>query len=233
MNRTHVSLLVIAMMCAGCLDFVEPEACERPSDVAEVTLSASQENDSTIQISGAMVPGYDECGTSRPVLREDLIVFGVLVPPDTVIGGHIRGYTARLVLDDSTRHVFTVDPPPIAGLSSRPTVEWFGIRRVGGDTLWLEPGEDLVLHIEFVAGSPRPEPPSRRWALGWSSGQQPFQIFAEGLPPETLRVPAQYLSPGSLTPVTLYYSQSGSVTTPGYWARYHYATNISWTAIVP
>jgi hypothetical protein len=233
MKPTLFPVLLISVVCAACLDFVEPEPePPREPEDARVHITAFRVNDSTFEISGAMFPGFDESGARRGVLREDVIVFGVSIPPDTTIEG-TPVYRHHMIADDSLRSIFTVDPPEITGIPSRPIVRWFGFRQVGADTVRLQRGEDLVLHIESNFGISQPTPDSRRWSVHFGANAPGFIISADGVPPDSLTVPAQYLPlSDSVMTVSLSYSQSSLVTMPKYSGTYHYITGASWTVVV-
>jgi hypothetical protein len=233
-KQTLFCLALISLSCVGCLDFVEPAAPAPDSTRARIFLSAYQGTDGRTSIDGGFAPGIDANGEHRTISREAVIAFGVTIPPTVMREDSIRIYKHQMTVVDSARGIFTVDPPAVNGLASRPVVRWFGFRKISPDTIRLERGADLVLDIEMSLGTSQPMPDSRDWFLFLGADPQRFSMGGTGPPPATIRVPAQYLqvSADSVMLAILSFNQHGTVVVPHYEADYSYYAQSSWTVIV-
>src|SRR5690606_37747801 len=78
------------------------------------------------------------------------------------------------------------------------------------DTIVVRPGDDIVLHMDTADAVSVPENPNRQWFLDVSAGGQSFRLSSNGLPPLTLRIPAEWVPPpqNNHALVSMVYQQS-------------------------
>jgi hypothetical protein len=91
-------------------------------------------------------------------------------------------------------------------------VRWNGLLRLDPDTVVAVRGQDIVLRMDTIAALSTPAP-FRQWFLDIRTGFRTFRLSSDGLPPLTLRIPADFI-PSSTDPlalVSLIYFQTGQV----------------------
>jgi hypothetical protein len=95
----------------------------------------------------------------------------------------------------------------------------------------MVPGGDLALVLESDLGTPEPAPGIRQWFLTIAGDSTTFRLGGDGLPPDTILVPARWIPPGDSLAVRLIFSQSASVTPPpgDYVGIFALDTRLFWT----
>jgi hypothetical protein len=208
------SAALTVVLAAGCIDFVEPDIAELgAAAVAQVTIRLTDLG--TVEINARVAPGLDAAGFRRSV-EDPLEVFDRIIEPDSVTRNGTRIYLETWqaspdIVADTVRFqapaVHPVTAPP-------PAVQWLGIRRAGSDTASLDEGDDLRLAIRLTEGDARPQPQIQQWFLRLGTDSSAFNISADGVPPDTLRVPAHWIPPGDSIGVRLIFNQSAVLREP-------------------
>jgi hypothetical protein len=235
MMRASNSLFVCAALsCVGCMDFIEPDLAAENA-AATISVSALQENDSSLLlIDAVLVPGLDEDGFRRRVVRDTLIAFGLSIAPSSIRRKDNRVYEARQTVTNPASIAFTVDPPLIEGLPQRPSIRWFGLRKVGADTIRLRRGEDLILRVDTSLGASQPTPETRNWSLQLVGKRNEFRLGGSGMPPTTIIVPAMWIPalPDTVLRATLLFNQSAVLIASNYRGLYNHFVRTNWTVIL-
>jgi hypothetical protein len=183
---------MLTAAAGACIDFVEPELPFRGAPPHfEGVLRVW--NDGSAGADGALTPGYDDYAVLRVIERETLRALNRAVPPTTVTADGTRVYNDRWTTTrDSVAGMLVFEAPPVAGVTSRPGFRWSGIATPQDDTLTLSAGADLALVVE-TATLEDPEPTTRQWLLSLAGATGTLRIGADGIPPDTLLVPARFL----------------------------------------
>lgn len=201
----------LALASAACWDFVEPDfpGAGAPAVVA-VDVFADERGTATV--SGLLAPGLTKGGLQRRVVNDTLWVFDTPLTPRNVRPNGSREYATSLQLPPDGQRVLEVRNPSVEELSTPPATRWPTIRKIGPDTIQAAPNADLTLHIDTVLASAQPPPQIRQWFLELRGSDRPFRISSDGLPPASLRIPAEWLptpsSNGTIV-ATLQFYQSG------------------------
>ena len=189
MMMRRLSLLLIVGATAGCYDFVEPDF---PEAGAPAVLSASMFVDEfgNANFDGLLAPGLAIGGVSRPVPNDTIYVMGVKIAPGSIAPNRSRSYhyTGSVI----TPRRFTMQAPSVEGVGTPPGVDWFGMQKTDADTLFWTPGTTLTFHVRTNLGPSTPAPPIRQWFLELR-GDRSVRISSDGLPPDTLPVPPNFI----------------------------------------
>jgi hypothetical protein len=223
----------LAAFTAGCFDFIEPEFAEENAG-AVMQINARIDDKGNIVLSGLLVPGLNSDGFLREVVRDTLYVFGVAIPSDTVRANGTREYSLSAPLGaDILTQPFTIDPPRVEGIAVAPQVRWFSPRPLDPDTIRIDPGEDLVLHIARDSAAPTPNP-VEQWLLEMTSGSNRFQISANGPPPTELLIPATWIPEpvDSVVRVRFTSFQSTQLFLTDYRGAYSYTVQFDRTVVI-
>ena len=233
MKRLRALVLVLSAWSGGCFDFIEPEFAEQ--DAATVLqINASMGERGALNVQGLLVPGLDEEGFVREVVRDTLFVFGVPVASDTVTNAGTRVYRLSTQLPPQTRNLpFTIDPPIVSGISTGPRVEWSTPRSLEPDTIRIARGSDLLIRIAYDSTRSIPQP-NHQWFLSLSNNVQSFTVSSNGPPPAQLLIPAEWIPQPRDSVINLFFtsSQSAQVFLNDYRGAYNYGVSFDHTVII-
>jgi hypothetical protein len=213
--RTAPAPLLLALASQGCIDFVEPDI---PELGAPATLQATVRltDLGTAEIDAQLMPGLDGSGARRQLTGTPLEVLGQTIDADTIRRNGVRRYLESWVAPDSVvGQRITLRAPGIQGVvAAPPSIEWVGLRKLGTDTLELPAGQDLRLPVALGIGVSSPHPEITQWFLRLAGDSAAFGISADGVPPDTILVPAHWLPRGDELDVRLIYNQSSILRSP-------------------
>ena len=228
--RSRGLAVIACFALSACWDFVEPDLPAR-AGAAVLSVNALTDPAGVTIVDGLLAPGFDADGFTRDVLRDTLGVSGLRIAPlrRRSNGSLVYGFT-------DTIHVaggpFTVDPPVLRDVRDRPIVRWPGIRRLGGDTLHVLRGSDVVFRI-VVDDSADPKPPTQQWLLDLIGKETRFQVGGSGTPPLEIIVPARFIpAPDTAVAAILSFIQSGQPLTQSYRGIYNHTAQLAWIVIV-
>jgi hypothetical protein len=90
------------------------------------------------------------------------------------------------------------------------------MEKLGGDTVFVPRGGDAVLRVNAHLGQATPAVQVRQWFLTLSGPAGTIQVSGSGFPPDTLRVPPQFLpgTPPTTIAASLIYYQSAQLREP-------------------
>ncbi len=210
-----IRLMVVAFTAAfatACIDFVDPNIpgiSDRGSAAvleARITVTDSGRVNADVKV----LPGLDFEGFRRVVLTPRLEAMDRILQPDTVRrDGTLRYVEVWDVDPDIVLGPITLRGPEIDGVvAPPPSIEWFGVRRAGPDSLRLEEGKDLWLGVIAVEGPSTPPPSIRQWFLTLTSGDHSFRLSSDGSPPDSIRVPPNWIPVGDTVHARLIFTQS-------------------------
>lgn len=195
--KLGAALLVAMGACE--LNFTEPlrESTPRLSLWVSSTDSAA----GSLRIIGSLSPGFTERGVPREVQNEALTVGGEALFPMEVHEDGARRYQKQWTTSPfSTSPILVIRAPRVAGVQSiPPTLELRIPRRLGPELLHVARGDP----IEFrLAGTESPPPGVLHayWRLTVSDPNRrmsDLQVHADGFPPGTVSVPAEWLPAGA------------------------------------
>lgn len=234
-RRRQLGLLALALT-AGCLDFVAPDLPDRGMPaILDARLLVS--DDGTVQLAAYLVPGLDAAGYPRSVRADGLQVMDTTVVPDSVLEGGERSYAAEWrVPPAATSGPIELRAPALERVTaSAPVVRWYGLQRAVPDSLALATGAELRLPVAAVPGVPSPPPQLRQWSLDLSADSNAFHLGANGVPPDTLVIPMQWIpgGDGDTIQATLVFLQSAVLRPePGdYIGRIVLDTRLHWVVL--
>jgi hypothetical protein len=207
--------LLLVFASQGCLDFVEPDI---PEMGAPATLQATVRltDLGTAEIDAQLMPGLDGSGARRQLTGTPLEVLGQAIDADTIRRNGVRRYLESWIAPDSVvGQRITLRAPGVEGvLAAPPSIQWLGIRKLGSDTLDLAAAQDLRLPVDLGNGVSSPQPEITQWFLRLAGDSAAFGISADGMPPDTIVVPAHWLPRGEELDVRLIYNQSSILRSP-------------------
>jgi hypothetical protein len=210
------ALVAALVATTGCLEFADPTI---PNRAAPAVLQANMRvfDQGVFQVDGSLQPGRDSAGFQRSVQSPFIHAAGHLIEPLSLGSGGRRSYmTAMTIPPRETLGPFELIAPVIRGVDELPTVVWHGLARLDPDTIVVRPGEDIVLRMDTADAMPQPANPNRQWFLDVSAGPASFRLSSNGVPPLTLRIPADWIPPpeNGHALVSLVYLQSRQLRTP-------------------
>jgi hypothetical protein len=207
--------ILLGAATSACIDFVEPDLPFRgqpPFFQGVLRVWA----DGRAGADGVLSPGYDDDAVLRDVLRETVRAMNRAVHPMTVGDEGTRTYNERWgTTRDSVAGTLVFEAPLLAGELTPPRFRWEGITTPQDDTLEVGVGADLLLVVD--AGTAEdPAPDTRQWLLTLSGATGALRIGADGVPPDTLLVPARFLPAprDGIVDATLSYTRSLAVPQP-------------------
>ncbi|HET9981955.1 MAG TPA: hypothetical protein VFQ38_00140 [Longimicrobiales bacterium] len=234
--RRLLALATSPLLLTGCLDFVAPDL-PTPGPAA-FSASLDLTDSGMLLLSARLDPGLAQSRDWRVVPNDSIVLQGRGVGPAAVQTNGSRSYTAQLPAA-APAEVVTLRAPPVHGIEAPPVeLSWTPVRRLGRDTVVLEPGADLHVRIDTVGGRLAPEPRFRQWSLGLAaSNGDNFQIGGSGPPPTDIDVPARWIpgdAAGALV-ATLVVSQSSQTRPPpgDYLAAISTSQRIGWVVVRP
>lgn len=187
-----VPILILSQLLAGCWEFIEPEFAEQDATTV-MQVDARMNDQGDFFLSGLLVPGLDENGFVRAVVRDTLFVFGIPVAPSDTnpAGGRVYNLSTRLGPQVLARP-FTIEPPVVAGVGPGPAVRWSAPLPLDPDTIRVARGADLVVRIAYDTAIADPRP-TQQWFFELSAGLSRFQIGSNSPPPNRLIMPAIFI----------------------------------------
>jgi len=208
--------LAMALLLAGCIDFRQitepfPEPPPpRPELPAEFHANLVLEEGSGRRVEGVRIhalltPGRGPDGWPHDVGDDTLRVSGLPFTPVDVSPDGTRVYEGWVPLPEPGVEgmLLSVSPPPAARKEEWPPVLWQPVpRRIGGDTLEVGAGEDLLLPFSLPEPPAGPRPLDRSWYLEVGGGQSHFSVSGTGAPPSPLVVPLDLIPPTPGVPLT-------------------------------
>lgn len=207
--------LLPVLASPGCIDFVEPDI---PELGAPATLQATVRltDLGTVEIDAELRPGLDGSGERRRLTGEPLELLGQVIDADTVRrSGNLRYIESWAAAESIVGERIPLLAPGIEGVQAAPpSIEWVGARKLDADTLELQTGNDLILRVALGPGESLPRPSIRQWFLRLAGDSAAFGISADGVPPDTIHVPARWLPRGNKLDVRLIYNQSAVLQSP-------------------
>lgn len=233
---TRAPTLLIAAAClllAGCWEFLEPELAEQDAaTVLQVNARITERGD--FDMSGILVPGLDDDGFVREVLRDTLYVFGMAVPSDSTTPTGARLYRLSARLDPRLlMQPFTIDPPVVSGISAGPRVRWSSPLPLDPDTIRIARGADLLIRLAYDSTGSQP-PPQHQWFLELRNNADHFQIGANRAPPGQLLIPGIWVpqSTDSIVRVGFTSFQTAQIFQNDYRGVFGYTVQFDHTVIV-
>jgi hypothetical protein len=205
----------LAVAASACIDFVEPDLPFR-GEPALYQGVLRVWDDGRVGADGSLRPGFDDDAVQREVRRETLRALNRTVPPAAVgeDGTHTYndGWTTTR---DSVAGALVFEAPLLAGDAPPPGFRWSGVATPQDDTLMVARGADLTLVVE-TGSIEEPAPNTRQWLLSLSGSSGTLRIGADGVPPDTLLVPARFLPlpNAGFFAATLSYTRSLAVPQP-------------------
>jgi hypothetical protein len=182
----------LALLTAACIDFVAPDLPEIGAP-AVFQGNVRVREDGTVRVDAQLVPGIDEDGFRRRLATDEVIALGRRIPPRATMPNGTRGYVEEwMTTPDSVAGALALEAPVVEGVDAPPSIRWSGLVRVGPDTVALADGRDLVLRLA-VTGPDAPMALNRSWNLQLISTEGRFGISADGVPPDSISVPADWL----------------------------------------
>jgi hypothetical protein len=232
----RVALLpTVALACAACLEFEDPVIPDRHT-AAVLQANMRIFDTGTFQVDGTLSPGRESSGFLRVVQIPFIQSGPYVIAPKTLDERGVRRYQESFPVErGATEGPFELVPPDVRGAEQLPPVRWWGLRRIGSDTIIVPPGADIVLRLDTVPAPSQPANRGRQWFLDIRTGPTVFRISGDGPPPLTLRIPTEF-APGALggrTDIGLIYFQSAQIraTDNSYIANIVLDTRLSWVVL--
>lgn len=189
MARTLTALL-LALACAACVDFIEPEL---PNADGSFGLELVIDEDS-IRVDALLIPGQSESGDPRVITSAGMLIGDqVLLPVSSEYEGDpaLTYETVRARIHQATGLV--VQAPSVEGIPVLGRFRVQSIRRNGPDTITIDAGDPAVLTIHVPADSSQ-WAAQRMWTLGGSDGPTALQtVVRDRLPPTTISIPPYFM----------------------------------------
>jgi hypothetical protein len=218
-GRGHLPLALSALLLAGgCVEFAAPRVPNAGAP-ALLQLSVSIQEAGAITVSGQVQPGRDSSGVTRVPRDSSLYVAGLVLDADTVLARNTLPFNeTRPVPRELLLGPITIAGPEIAGIQAPPPMlVWYGVAS------WAAHGvrgtrRDAVLRVNARLGTPTPVPQVRQWFLNLSGSAGTIQVSGSGYPPDTLRVPPQFLPgtpPATIIASLLFYQSVQTRAPPG------------------
>ena len=206
-------LLSPLLLLAACLDFTDPILPNRATPaVLQVNMRAFDVGQFVVD--GTLLPGRDSAGFQRVVQSPFMMAGGFVVEPKTLGERGLRTYSSSFEIPrGATGGPFELIPPDVRDAGTLPPVSIVGLRRTDPDSLVVEPGVDVLLHMDPVPVQSTPTQLTRQWFMEVRSGASVFRISSDGAPPSTLRIPSEFIppSPGGRAIISMIYFQTASV----------------------
>ncbi len=233
MNASRSLVIVLCMWLGACWEFIEPEFAEQDASTV-LQVNATLNNQGSFNVNALLVPGLDDGGFIREVVRDTLYIFGLPIASDSSTRTGTRAYRVTTQLAPAAlAQPFTIDPPVVSDISTGPRVVWSSARTLEADTIRVARGVAVRIRIAYdsTLSSPRP---NHQWFLELVSGAQRFQIGANTPPPAELLIPAEWIpqTPDGVVRAFFTHSQSALVFLNDYRGAYNYTVQFDHTIIV-
>ncbi|NJD10776.1 MAG: hypothetical protein FIB01_10220 [Gemmatimonadetes bacterium] len=219
-NRGHLLLaLSAALLAGGCIDFVDPRLPNSGAP-ALLQLSVSLQESGVLMVSGQLQPGRDSSGVTRVPRDSALYIGGQVIEADTVLARNTLRFDATVVVSRAVlAGPIAMAAPAITGIqTTAPFLVWYGLVKVGGDTVIVERGGDATLRVNARLGQAMPAVQVRQWYLDLSGPAGTIRVSGSGFPPDSMRVPPQWLpgtAPAPLLASLLCYQSAQTRDPPG------------------
>jgi hypothetical protein len=235
MSVRRCLLLSPLLLLAACLDFTDPILPNRATPaVLQVNMRAFDVGQFIVD--GTLTPGRDSAGFQRVVQSPFMMAGGFVVEPKTLGERGLRTYSSSFAIPrGATGGPFELIPPDVRDAGALPPVSIVGLRRTDPDTIFVEPGSDVLLHMDTVPVQSMPSQLSRQWFLDVRSGARVFRISSDGPPPPTLRIPSDFIppSPDGRAFIGMIYFQTASLRsdTNNYFANIVLDVRLNWVIV--
>jgi hypothetical protein len=217
--RAVIRRLIVVASCsaaclasAACVDLAEPNLPSLNSSTV-FNITVRQIPGQPVIASGSLAPGRDSIGVPRRVLTP-LFVLNRAIDIGQPNAQRTFVIQQNIVLDSASFVGPFEIQPPIVENSATPTIfRWYGMRRLDGDTVRTDAVGDVALHVQTEFGTPGTPTPSRQWFLELTGAGGSIHVSGDGTPPQTIRVPVQFIpmGAGNRVDATLIYFQSATV----------------------
>ena len=107
MKAPSALLIVSCLWLGGCWEFIEPEFAEQDASTV-LQVNATLNDQGSLNVNALLVPGLDEGGFIRDVVRDTLYVFGLAIASDSSTRTGTRAYRVTTQLPPA---VVTQQPP--------------------------------------------------------------------------------------------------------------------------
>ncbi len=219
---------------AGCVTFVDPSLPKPGAALLTATVRLLSPHQASLEAD--LRPGLDAAHEFRAVPDDTIMVLGQPVAPTTTYRSGERSYNATLETD-SIPAVVTLTGPAVAEVeASPPSLRWYTVQKLDPDTIRAPAGGDVIFHVAPPPPGSTPEPTVRTWQLELRGPAHSIRIGGDGLPPEEIRVPSQFVpaAEGDQVFVTLQLFESVSlILSPGdYQALLGLDERLHWTVLV-
>lgn len=208
----------LAFAAAGCWDFVEPDFPEAGAP-AVLQVTAVIDESGKFSLDALLAPGLAIGGVQRRVERDTLDVYNLKLSPVSVRRNGSREYrfSGQVGIPNVLSVPFELSGPAVEGVTGPPPhVRWFPLRKADPDTISWVRDTDLLLRLQGPAGPSVPFPPIRQWFLEVRGASRSFRISSDSLPPNELRIPAEWVpeSTGDTLNVFFSFYQAGQQQSP-------------------
>jgi hypothetical protein len=225
-------LPLVLVAATGCVELTEPNIPDRR---APAVLQANMRifDAGIFQVDGSLAPGREDTGFLRIVQVPFIQAGQFVVEPRELTPAGTRLYHASFpVPRNSTDGPFELVVPDVRGVTPLAPVRWWGLRRIGPDTVVVRPGSDVAVRIDTVAAPSVPQHRARQWFLEIVTGVTVFRISGDQMPPLTLRIPAEWIPgrAGGSSRISLIYLQTAQLRAPdsSYIANVKLDTRLNW-----
>ena len=210
----RLTTLTTALLSAGCLDFADPVFPE--AGAAAVISATVVLEEGEASVSGQLSPGFDIVGFRREVPNDSLLVQAHRVGPRSVSETGARGYNQDLPFSGTAGPIEVVAPVIEGIIAPTPSYRWYGMERVGNDTVHAVLGEAVTLNINTGLGVDMPTPDRAQWFLTLNGARGTFRLGGDDEPPGRIFIAPEYLpvsEPGTVR-ATLIYQKSRRFSQP-------------------
>ena len=209
--RGHLLVtLTLALTNAACFDFEEPDLPEAGAPaILQAAIHVSDAG--LLHFTATLAPALTLEGLEREIVNDTIVVNGLRFGPRAVRRNGTREYDAETAQAAPAGTPLSLISPRIADVqASPPAVQWPTVQRLDPDSLVYTRGTELMLRARLV-GAESPAPQLRSWTVELASTEARFTLGGSGRPPETIRVPPQFVPEAQNGRVTaiLTYFQSG------------------------
>jgi hypothetical protein len=218
MRSAHtVRVLCLAAVCCttGCVDLAEPHI---PSLGAPAIFNITIRDIPGLPISasGTLNPGREVSGVRRTVASPLILLQTAFTLPAPNTQGTIALNLQPPQPPAGFTGPYDLQPPLIEGIATPTTFRWYGLRKLDPDTVYPDERGDVALHIDADVDIPIPLTRTQQWFLELRGDRGSIRVSGDGVPPEILRIPSQFVppAPDGTVDITLIYFQSATTRPP-------------------